>query len=204
MEEFALSGEARRTLLELARKALEQGAKEYPKRAAVWRGGENFIERIVESVTAGVKASAELRRQNGVFVTLRKEGALRGCIGTFSSQQPLYKTVPEYTLQSAFFDPRFPPVAPQEVASVRIEVSVLSPLRPARPEEIEVGKHGIYIRRGGRSGCYLPEVATDYGMSREEFLSSCCTHKAGLPADAWRQKDTEILIFTTFKFSEPR
>ena len=203
MDEFSLSGNARRILLELARKALEQGAREYPKRGAVLGGGGDFICRIVESVTAGMSGDAELRRQNGVFVTLRKGGALRGCIGTFTSRQPLFKTVPEYTLQSAFFDPRFPPVAPQEVASVRIEVSVLSPLRRARPEEVEVGKHGIYIRRAGRSGCYLPEVATDYGMSREEFLSSCCANKAGLPPDAWRQKETEILIFTTFKFAEP-
>ncbi len=203
MEEFALSSGARRVLLELARKALEQGAKEYPKRGAVFGGGGDFIGRIVDGVTGEVSVDAELRRQNGVFVTLRKGGALRGCIGTFTSHQPLFKTVPEYTLQSAFFDPRFPPVTPQEVASVRIEVSVLSPLRRATPEEVEVGKHGIYIRRAGRSGCYLPEVATDYGMSREEFLSSCCAHKAGLPPDAWRQKETEILIFTTFKFAEP-
>jgi len=203
MERFTLSGEAQRVLLSLARKALEMGAREYPKRGAVFGGGSDFVSRIVGEVTNMVQPTPELRQERGVFVTLRLSGALRGCIGTFTPPGPLYRSVPEYTLQSGFFDPRFPPVTTQEMPQIKIEISVLSPLQKVdSPEDVVVGKHGIYVRRGGRAGCYLPEVATDYGMSREEFLSSCCAQKAGLPPDAWQQKETEIFVFTTFKFRE--
>lgn len=203
MKDFSLSAEVQNELLGLARRALEIGAEEYPKRGAVFGGGGQFINRVVEEVTKDLKPKPEMCKEHGLFVTLRKGGTLRGCIGTFSAPGPLFRSVPEYTLQSAFFDPRFPPVAKHETSQIKIEVSVLSPLkRVESPKEIVVGKHGIYIRRGGRSGCYLPEVATDYGMSKEEFLSSCCTNKAGLPPNAWQNKETEIFVFTTFKFME--
>ena len=106
---------------------------------------------------------------------------------------------------SATQDPRFfgNRITPEEVAQLAIKISVLSPLRKvSSPDEVNVGEHGIQVRQGWRSGCYLPEVATDYNMSREEFLSSCCRDKAGMTADAWKDPNTEILVFTTESFGE--
>jgi AmmeMemoRadiSam system protein A len=105
-------------------------------------------------------------------------------------------------LSSAFEDPRFPPLARDELARITIEVSVLSPFRLTRdPAEIRVGTHGILVRRAGRSGLLLPQVATEQGWEREEFLAHTC-RKAGLPDDAWREPDTAIEIFSAIVFGE--
>ena len=94
------------------------------------------------------------------------------------------------------------PITPAELDELTVEVSVLSPLKPtSRPEELEIGRHGVYITCGYRSGCFLPEVATDQGWDAAEFLSYCCSHKAGLPADAWRMAEAKVYLFTSEKFS---
>lgn len=149
-------------------------------------------------------ATGVLAQQRGVFVTLTNAGRLRGCIGTFRPTTPLAETVVEMA-SAATRDPRFTanPITPQELDRLTVQISVLSPLeRTDHPEKLEVGKHGIYIVRGMRSGCFLPEVASEMGWSAEEFLSYCCATKAGLPADAWQHKDTEVYLFTSEKFSD--
>ena len=140
----------------------------------------------------------ELTRKCGAFVTLKTAGRLRGCLGHFTSDQPLWKTVQEMATASVLEDPRFldDRLQPRELPHVEIDISVLSPLRRVNdPLEFELGVHGIYIKRGGQSGCFLPQVATETGWSKEEFLTHCTADKAGLPPDAWRDPETEVHMF---------
>ena len=142
--------------------------------------------------------------KRGCFVTLHNHGELRGCIGQFQPDQPLLKTIQEMSVASTR-DSRFAanPVAPGELGDIDIEISVLSPLEPTDdPLSLELGKHGIYIKQGYSSGCFLPQVATETGWTKEEFLSNCCAGKAGLPSDAWQKSDTEVLLFTAEVFGE--
>jgi len=144
----------------------------------------------------------ELLHLSGAFVTLKEEGRLRGCIGYILPRRPLYLAVQSAALAAAFQDPRFPPLAREELDKVEIEISVLSPLhRLDDPEKLEVGKHGIMIVKGGASGLLLPQVAVEEGWDREEFLRGVC-HKAGLPEDAWKDKDAELYVFTAEVFGE--
>ena len=146
--------------------------------------------------------TANLLTPCGAFVTLRREGALRGCIGFITAARPLVETVREVAVSSAFDDPRFPQVHKAELPKLRIEISVLSPLRKiADVNEIAVGIHGVLIKRGFRSGLLLPQVATEQGWDRETFLGHTC-HKAGLPADAWQSPDAALEIFSALVFQE--
>jgi len=141
----------------------------------------------------------ELRAKVGAFVTLKKGGRLRGCVGVFTSEEPLAETVARMTEASATEDPRFilTPILPDEVDDVGIEISVLSELQKLDdPLDFELGVHGIYVTSGRQSGCFLPQVAIETGWSKEEFLSQCCAGKAGLDRDAWRRADTEVCVFT--------
>jgi len=143
-----------------------------------------------------------LRSACGAFVTLHKTGRLRGCIGFISSAKPLVETVAEVAQSSAFDDPRFPPVTPEEAPQLEIEVSVLSPFRPVTDaNEIRVGEHGILLRRGYHSGLLLPQVATEQGWNREELLDHTCL-KAGVPAGSWRESGTRLEIFSALVFRE--
>lgn len=149
-----------------------------------------------------VPSGPNLARPCGAFVTLHKDGELRGCIGTFLSNRPLINTVQDMAISAAERDPRFPSLCPDELESIDIEISALSPLRQIEDvSEIEVGRHGIYITRGFYSGVLLPQVATEYGWDRETFLQHTCL-KAGLPAEAWKEKDTRIEIFDAQVFGE--
>ncbi len=144
-----------------------------------------------------------LLKEFGAFVTLHEEGELRGCIGNLIAGAPLYLTVRDMAVEAATGDPRFPPVELSELKDIEIEISVLSPMQRIDDVSlIEMGKHGVLIKRGFRSGVYLPQVATETGWSKEEFLSSLCAHKAGLASDAWKDKNTEIYIFSAEVFSE--
>lgn len=141
---------------------------------------------------------------SGAFVTIRNHRRLRGCIGTFSPRGSLPATVQEMAA-GACSDPRFVtcPVTADELDDLRIEISVLSPLeRTFDPCSLQVGKHGIYIRRGHCVGCFLPQVATEMRWDAETFLSQCCSGKAGLPAYAWQDRDTEVYLFTSESFGE--
>ena len=142
--------------------------------------------------------------KRGCFVTIKNRGRLRGCIGTFQAEAPLLETI-EQMAAAALRDPRFgfDRITPTELSQIDIEISVLSPLTKTNdPLSLELGKHGIYIRRGFQHGCFLPQVATELGWSKEQFLSQCCTGKASLEPDAWKKPDTEVLLFTAEIFSE--
>jgi len=144
-----------------------------------------------------------LTQSMGAFVTLNEAGQLRGCIGNLVASQPLYLAVRDMAVEAAVSDPRFPAVETAELKNIEIEISVLSPMRrAASSEEIKLGTHGVLVKRGFNSGVFLPQVALETGWSKEEFLSNLCSHKAGLPADAWKDKSTEIYIFTAEVFSE--
>ncbi len=137
-----------------------------------------------------------LNESRGAFVTLQKRGQLRGCIGYIEGHGPLHKTIEKMAEAAAFNDPRFTPVQEKELPELDIEISVLTPLkRITDVNEIQVGKHGIYIKKGWFSGLLLPQVATEYGWDRQTFLEHTC-QKAGLPSSAWKEKDTEIYIFS--------
>jgi AmmeMemoRadiSam system protein A len=146
---------------------------------------------------------SELNAACGCFVTLKNQGRLRGCIGQFTSEMPLIELVVEMAKASATSDPRFfaDRITADELPQLDIEISVLSPLQLTRePLSLRLGVDGIYIKRGIASGCFLPQVATETGWSKEEFLSSCCAHKAGLPPDAWKDPKTEVYLFTAEVF----
>ncbi len=145
----------------------------------------------------------ELNAPCGCFVTLKNHGRLRGCIGQFISESPLIELVVEMAKSSATGDQRFfaDPISAGELDQLDVEISVLSPLqRTNEPLSLRLGVDGIYIKKGRTSGCFLPQVATETGWSKEEFLSYCCAHKAGLAADAWRETETEVNLFTADVF----
>lgn len=137
-----------------------------------------------------------LREPRGAFVCLHKGGRLRGCIGLIEARYPLVETIGSMAVEAAFGDPRFPAVEPDELDKLDIEISVLTPLqRIGDPAEVQVGRHGLYIKRGRYSGLLLPQVAVERRWSREEFLENTC-EKAGLPADSWKLAGTEIYVFS--------
>ena len=140
--------------------------------------------------------------QRGAFVTLHKQGQLRGCIGNFFSEDPLVRTVEEMAICAASQDPRFPPVGPQEVDELDVEISVLSPLREIEDvTEIQVGVHGIYMVNPLGRGVLLPQVATEQGWDRDTFLEHTCL-KAGLGPGCWQDPNTKVMVFTAQIFGE--
>jgi AmmeMemoRadiSam system protein A len=144
--------------------------------------------------------SETLQGKRGAFVTLKKRGHLRGCIGYIKAVKPLWETVQEMAVAAAFHDPRFPSLQAEELKDLSFEISVLSPLQHIkRIEDIEVGKHGLYIVRGYNSGLLLPQVAVEYSWDRETFLTETC-YKAGLSPQAWMDKETEIYVFSADYF----
>jgi len=170
-------------LLGIARKAIETYVLT----------GKNYVEPREEK---------SLNLRNGCFVTIKQRGQLRGCIGNFQSELPLFREVAEMAVASASKDPRFYPMKEEDLPNFSLEISVLSPLQKIEDiEEIEVGRHGIYLEKGYYRGVLLPQVATEYGWDRETFLKQTCL-KAGLPTEAWQAEDTEIYIFSAQIVSE--
>ncbi|MBU4252772.1 MAG: AmmeMemoRadiSam system protein B [Candidatus Omnitrophica bacterium] len=144
-----------------------------------------------------------LNQKMGAFVTLKQHNDLRGCIGNLIGSQPLYLTVRDMAIEAAVGDPRFQALSLSELKDIQIEISVLSPLEKVlSAEKIELGKHGVLVRRGNQSGVFLPQVATETGWSKEEFLNNLCAQKAGIAADAWKDKATQLYIFSAEVFSE--
>jgi AmmeMemoRadiSam system protein B/AmmeMemoRadiSam system protein A len=145
--------------------------------------------------------SKNLTTQLGAFVTIKEKGELRGCIGRFIADQPLYQVIQNMAIAAATQDPRFDPVTSSEVEKVEIEISVLSPLQRIKSiDEIILGKHGIYLKSGMANGTFLPQVATETGWTKEEFLGHCSRDKAGLGWDGWKR--AEIYVYTAEVFSE--
>ncbi|MCD6270960.1 AmmeMemoRadiSam system protein A [bacterium] len=145
-----------------------------------------------------------LNQKLGAFVTIKKHGKLRGCIGEFSpTKEPLYKVVSKMAIAAATKDIRFSPVKEEELDELEYEVSVLSePQKIDNWRKIELGKHGVIIRQSLNQGVFLPQVADETGWSLEKFLSELCFQKAGLPPDCYKDKNTEIYTFTAKVFSE--
>jgi len=142
--------------------------------------------------------SPELKEKSGAFVTLRTHGKLRGCIGRMVSEIPLYKLVSEMAVSAAKEDPRFSQIKPSDLDGLEIDISALSPLQKIDdPLDFELGRHGIYIKKGSSNGCFLPQVATETGWTKEEFLSKCCSMKADLSPDAWKKRGIDVYIFTS-------
>jgi AmmeMemoRadiSam system protein A len=177
---FSLSPEEKTRLLKIARETLER----YVRNNEVYRPEEN---------------DPKLLRPKGAFVTLKKNGELRGCIGFIEPVLPLHQTVVQATIYAASKDARFPPVIASELEDIELEISVLTPpVRIDDPREVEVGKHGLIIAKGGQRGLLLPQVPVENRWSRRTFLQRTC-QKAGLPKDAWRE-GAEIYTFEAIVF----
>jgi AmmeMemoRadiSam system protein A len=145
--------------------------------------------------------SAVLREKRGAFVTLTVEGRLRGCIGHIVGVEELWRAVRSNSLAAAFEDPRFAALSGDELDQVKIEISVLTPLRRVSPADVVVGRDGLLVERGLSRGVLLPQVAIEYGWDRETFLDRTC-HKAGLDYGCWRDAGTLVSVFSAEIFKE--
>jgi len=166
-----------------------------------------LVRHIISSTLEGVPIILPTQqglyaKPRGAFVTLHKEGHLRGCIGHIIARTPLLETIKEMAHAAAFRDPRFPPVTRDELDQIDVEISVLTPLEVLDdPTNLIPGVHGLYITGWGRSGVLLPQVATEQGWDRETFLTHTC-YKAGLPGDAWEKPGLTLEVFTAQVFGE--
>lgn len=184
---------------------IESGLNEADKKVLLKTARKSIENTLANKGNPKVKSDSPiLKEKRGAFVTLTKNGMLRGCIGYIHALKRLDETIIEMAQAAAFRDPRFPPVTKDEINELEIEISVLTPIKEIDDvNEIEVGKHGIIIERSGYSGLLLPQVATDYGWDRETFLEHTC-QKAGLPTDAWKKEGTKIKIFSADIFHEEK
>jgi AmmeMemoRadiSam system protein A len=160
---------------------------------------------IAEWVTAGKVTEPEpldLPDASGVFVTIKRRGALRGCLGTLQARRGLAREVARCAIDSAREDPRFSPVAADELSELHLEISVLGPLEPIepRPDAFTIGVHGLVVEEGIKRGLLLPQVAVEWGWTPEQFLRQTCV-KAGLPPDAW-QRGARLYRFAAEVFGE--
>jgi len=142
--------------------------------------------------------SDHLAEHRGAFTTLHENGDLRGCVGYVFPMYSLYRTIAETAVAAAFNDNRFDPVQRKELPRLKFEISVLSPIQPIDPDDVEVGKHGLLITYGNRRGLLLPQVPLEHNWDRETFLSQTCA-KAGLPSDAW-EHGAKVEAFTAEVF----
>ena len=183
MEGLLNEGQKKR-LLEIARKTLQ----DYIKKGQTPEFKEN---------------DPVLNKELGAFVTLHKRGKLRGCIGNMIGKGPLFLTIRDMAIAASTQDPRFAKVAKEELDDIDIEISVLSEMEKIDdPSKIIMGKHGVMLQSGFRSGVFLPQVAGQMNYDRELFMNSLCAHKAGLPADAWKKGECEIFVYTAEVFGE--
>ncbi len=178
----SLTEQDRRALLEIARRAIVE---------AIVHGHRWRPESVSEKLAA----------RGGAFVTVSFGGRLRGCVGMAEARNSLAQTVAHCAVAAATEDTRFKPIKSEEVAALAIEISVLSPLTPISPEEIEIGRHGLVVERRTFRGLLLPQVPVEHRWTRENFLAETCL-KAGLPEDAWKSTETRLLGFTAEVFSE--
>jgi uncharacterized protein len=178
-----LSIEERKLLLQRAREAIE---------TAVRTG----------KAPGGQVSEGQLDEPQGCFVTIKRNGALRGCIGNFKSDKPLYRLVQEMAVSAATRDPRFYPMKEEDLKGYELEISVLSPLSKIEsPEQVEVGRHGLYLEKNFSRGVLLPQVAVEQGWNRETFLNQTAL-KAGLKREDWKE-GADIYVFTAEVFGEP-
>jgi AmmeMemoRadiSam system protein A len=178
----SLSETDRRALLELARRAIAEAVS-------------------LHRTAGNIPQSGIFAEKCGVFVTLHARGRLRGCIGVVEAFEPLGESIAHSAVSAALRDPRFSPVRSEDLQEINIEISLLSLLEPIRPENIEIGKHGLLISQGSKRGILLPQVAVEHKLGREQFLEET-SRKAGLSTQAWQEPETQILAFTCEVFSE--
>jgi MEMO1 family protein len=184
--QFSLNGHEKNELLALARKSVEYAVRE---------------KKAYEPTAS---ASEVMNQERGAFVTLRKSGELRGCVGYTSAIKPLYVTVRDTATLAALRDSRFPPVSASELPQLDYEISVLSPLRRVLDVgQIKVGQHGLLMRNGADEGLLLPQVPVEERWDRQKFLEETC-HKAGMPSACWKDENTDIFKFTAVVFGENR
>jgi len=181
LPEFAHSEEDHRSLLNFARQCVYAAVQRSDAPDATMAGPFSFI--------------------CGVFVTLHVKEKLRGCIGVIETAEPLAASIAHCAAGAALHDPRFSPIRIEELESLQIEISLLSPPLPIRLEEIEIGRHGLIVAKDRNRGLLLPQVAVEHALDRETFLSETC-RKASLPRDAWKTDDVQILGFTCEVFSD--
>ncbi len=152
--------------------------------------------------TPSPEPSGGLGQRSGLFVTIRLQGKLRGCVGLIEADRPLVEVVGEVARKAAFEDPRFPPMTPTELESAEFEVSILSQIQPLKSiDEIEVGLHGVIVESGMHRGLLLPQVALEYGWNRQEFINALL-HKAGLPLAAANEPGTKFFLFSAEHVTE--
>jgi len=184
--EFSLTEKEKKELLAIARSTVEQ---------VVTHGKPPDISEQA--------LSPVLRTNCGAFVTLKKHGDLRGCIGRFDASEPLYQVVQDMAIASSTQDTRFTPVEPKEIPDLVIEISVLTPMRRIHSiDDFQLGKQGIYMRKGYRSGTFLPQVATETGWTKEEFFGHCAQDKAGIGWDGWKEAD--LFVYEALVFGEEK
>jgi len=183
-QEFSLTRQEKDELLRIAKKSVETAVRE---------------KKLYE---VAVPASPILQRDRGAFVTLKKRGQLRGCIGYIAPMKPLYLTVRDVARYAAVEDRRFQPVSVAELGELQYEISVLSPLRRVTDiKQIRVGQHGLVIKKGDYEGLLLPQVPIEQGWDRRTFLEQTCL-KAGLPPQAWQDEDADLFMFSALVFDE--
>jgi AmmeMemoRadiSam system protein A len=161
---------------------------------------------VVEAVSQGhlpeqIPQDGVFAERCGAFVTLHVRRRLRGCIGVIEGDEPLGESIARCAASAALQDPRFPPLCPADLDELHIEISLLSPPAAIRPEQIEIGRHGLLVSRGAQRGLLLPQVATEHRLTREQFLEEAC-RKAQLARQAWQECGTLIFGFTCEVFSE--
>lgn len=163
---------------------------------------ESIAARLEKRAAGEPPSGPGLDTTCGAFVSLHIDGSLRGCIGRIVGGASIIETIRQMALAAAFEDPRFSPLSTEELGAVDIEITLLSPMRKiADVNEIEVGRHGLYIVKGWHSGLLLPQVAVEWDWDRATFLQQVC-HKAGLNVEAWRAPDAELFIFEGLVFGE--
>jgi MEMO1 family protein len=181
---FKLNDNDKKVLLQIARNTIVEYVK-----------NRKMIELNEKNMSSTLKINC------GAFVTLKKKGGLRGCIGRFDANESLYKVVQEMAVASSTQDYRFKQVETIEIPELEIEISVLTPMQRINSiDEFKLGKHGIYIKKGYKSGTFLPQVAAETGWTKEEFLGHCAQDKAGIGWDGW--KDAELFIYEAIVFGE--
>ena len=184
--QFSLNGHDKNELLTLARKSVE------------------YVVREKKAYEPSASSSDALNQERGAFVTLKKSGELRGCIGYTSALKPLYMTVRDTATYAALRDPRFPPVSAAELPQLDYEISVLSPLRRVLDiRQITVGQHGLLMRNGDHEGLLLPQVPVEEKWDRQQFLEETCM-KAGMFSGCWKDENTDIFMFTAVVFGEKK
>jgi MEMO1 family protein len=176
-----------------------------PQRRALLALAREALAQAVGETAAGPAAAdpAWMQAKRAVFVTLKQNRVLRGCIGLTEARLPLGEAVRQMTRAAAREDPRFPPLGAAELSRTAIEISILSPMRRIHdPKEIHLGEHGVVVCASGHLGLFLPQVAQETGWGQEQFLNELCSQKAELPANAWRDPRTELYVFSVQAFSQ--